>query len=375
MVRSGLKALQEGTRNSSGWLIKPSSSLITWHHECYKYGYEVPWDYNHTVELDKCNGNTKWQDSTAYEMTQLHEYKTFKDLGKGVKVPEEYRKIRVHLAFDVKHDGQHKSRLIADGHLTEVLLDSVYSGVVLLCGLCLLVFLADLNDLDVWATDIGNVYLEAETQEKVYIIAGPEFGELELHTLIIIQSTLWPQDFWLHWHECFANCLRDMGFHPCKAEPNIWMQHNGNIYKYIGIYVDDIAAAAKDSKAITDLLQGKYQFKLKGTGPISCHLGCDFIREDDGTMCMSPRKYIEKLLGTNEHIFGSKPKQNVTSPLEKGDHPELDMSGELDANGIKDYQSLIGTLQWSVSLGRIDITTAVMTMSGFRVTPRKGHLE
>ena len=51
------------------------------------------------------------------------------------------------------------------------------------------------------------------------------------------------------------------------------------------------------------------------------------------------------------------------------------MSDELDANGIKDYQSLIGTLQWSVSLGRIDITTAIMTMSGFRVAPRKGHLE
>ena len=63
------------------------------------------------------------------------------------------------------------------------------------------------------------------------------------------------------------------------------------------------------------------------------------------------------------------------TPLEKRVHPELDMSEELDVNGIKDYQSLIGALQWSVSLGRIDITTAVMTMSGFRVTPRKGHLE
>jgi len=42
-------------------------------------------------------------------MTQLHEYKTFKDLGKGAKVPEGYHKIRVHLVFDVKHDGWHKS--------------------------------------------------------------------------------------------------------------------------------------------------------------------------------------------------------------------------------------------------------------------------
>jgi len=128
--------------------------------------------------------------------------------------------------------------------------------------------------------------------------------------------------------------------------------------------VDDIAAAAKDPKAITDLLQDKYQFKLKGTGPISFHLGCNFVREEDGTMCMSPRKYIEKLLGTYKCIFGSKPKQNVTSPLEKLDHPELDMSKELDANGIKDYHLLIGALQWSVSLGRIDITTAVMTCLG-----------
>ncbi len=108
--------------------------------------------------------------------------------------------------------------------------------------------------------------------------------------------------------------------------------------------MDDVTAAAKDPKAITDLLQTKYQVKLKGTGPISFHLRCNFVREDDGTMCMSPRKYIKKLLGTYKHIFGSKPKQNVTSPLEKGDHLELDMSDELDTNGIKDYQSLIGTL-------------------------------
>jgi len=73
--------------------------------------------------------------------------------------------------------------------------------------------------------------------------------------------------------------------------------------------------------------------------------------------------------------FGSKPKQNITSPLEKEDHPELDMSDELDLEGIKNYQSLIGALQWSISLGRINITTAVMTMSGFRVAPRKGHME
>jgi hypothetical protein len=49
-----------------------------------------------------------------------------------------------------------------------------------------------------------------------------------------------------------------------------------------------------------------------------------------------------------------------------GDHPEIDTSESLDKKGIQYYQSLIGTMQWAVSIGRTDITTTVMTLSGFR---------
>jgi hypothetical protein len=34
-----------------------------------------------------------------------------------------------------------------------------------------MLFLSELNDMETWATDIGNAYLEAVTDEKVYIIA------------------------------------------------------------------------------------------------------------------------------------------------------------------------------------------------------------
>ena len=72
-------------------------------------------------------------------------------------------------------------------------------------------------------------------------------------------------------------------------------------------------------------------------------------------------------------LFGTQPK-GYTSPLERGDHPELDTSDELELDGIKKYQSLIGLLQWVVSLGRFDIATAVMTLSSFRTAPREGHM-
>ena len=81
------------------------------------------------------------------------------------------------------------------------------------------------------------------------------------------------------------------------------------------------------------------------------------------------------MISSYEKLFGSKPSEKVRSPVEKGDHLELDLSKLLDEDGIQKYQSLIGAMQWAVSLGRLDISTAVMTLSGFRVAPRVGHMK
>jgi hypothetical protein len=94
----------------------------------------------------------------------------------------------------------------------------------------------------------------------------------------------------------------------------------------------------KDSKELTDILEKQHKFKLKGTGPISFHLGMDFTREDDNNLCISPNKYIDKLVKNYEKLFGMKPNTSVTLPLEKGDHPELDTSELCTADQIAQYQ-------------------------------------
>ena len=81
------------------------------------------------------------------------------------------------------------------------------------------------------------------------------------------------------------------------------------------------------------------------------------------------------MVETYIRLFGEKPKELFSSPLKKGDHPELDSSHLLDADGIQKYQSMIGVMEWAISIGRFDIATAVMSLSSFHVTPRVGHLE
>ena len=121
----------------------------------YQHGFQVPKDYNDAMRLDKENGNTHWQDAMDLELTQIHEYKVFKDTGKAkfhngkVVTPEGFQKIRVHFVYAVKHDGRFKARLVADGHLTKEPVEAIYSGVVSLRSLRMVVFLSQLNNLEI----------------------------------------------------------------------------------------------------------------------------------------------------------------------------------------------------------------------------------
>jgi hypothetical protein len=101
----------------------------------FKYGIEIPRDYKHALDMDRRDGQTKWATATALEMEQLDDYDAFVDKGKDCQAPTGFKKIRVHLICDAKHDGRYKARCVADGHLTDVPVDSVYSGVISLRGL------------------------------------------------------------------------------------------------------------------------------------------------------------------------------------------------------------------------------------------------
>ena len=152
------------------------------------------------------------------------------------------------------------------------------------------------------------MYLEAETSERVYIIAGPEFGERKGCTLIIFKALYGLRTSGLRWHEKFADTLRDMGFSPCKNEPDIWMRETDGLWEYVAVYVDNLAFTMRDPESFVHILTENYGYKLKGTGNIAFHLGCDFFRDDNGTLCMAPRKYIDKMIDGYTTMFKEIPR-------------------------------------------------------------------
>jgi hypothetical protein len=148
------------------------------------------------------------------------------------------------------------------------------------------------------------------------------------------------------------------------------MRKSENKYEYIAVYDNDLAIAMKKTKALFDIVEQTYQFKANGTVPIAFHLGMGFFRDKDNTQVHWDSNY--ELWAT----VSLTAKEECVITIVKGRSPWDQNSSDLfDAKSIQMYQSMIGSLQWMVTIGQLDITTFVMTMSGLRVAPINGHLE
>ena len=104
-----------------------------------------------------------------------------------------------------------------------------------------MIFLGKLNNLDLWGADIGNAYLEAFTDEKLYIVAGPQFQELEGYILIFLKALYGLKSSGKRCAEVIHGIFWDMKFLPSRADPHIWLRKAPNLrcYEYIAVYVDD----------------------------------------------------------------------------------------------------------------------------------------
>ena len=72
--------------------------------------------------------------------------------------------------------------------------------------------------------NVGNACLEAFIKKKFYVKAGREFGPLEGHTLIINKALCGLHSSGPQCHERLSDCLRYMGYEPCKMELDFWLR-------------------------------------------------------------------------------------------------------------------------------------------------------
>jgi hypothetical protein len=137
----------------------------------------IPKSVKEAQAIDAENGDTLWWDAIMKEMQNVRPaFEKWEESKKDL--PVGYQKIKCHFVFDIKmgENFRRKARLVANGNETEALPIITYSSVVSRDSVRIALMIAALNDLKLLSCDIQNAYLTADCRERIYCIAGPEFG-------------------------------------------------------------------------------------------------------------------------------------------------------------------------------------------------------
>jgi hypothetical protein len=208
----------------------------------YKFGARVPRTLREAYLLDKWANNTKWSDAIQKEVESLVEtYSVFTIYEKGKIPPVDHTKIPLLWAFDIKFNGRYRARLVAGGHMTpEIDIEESTSSTTSLEDLRVVFVVTSLMNLKVITADVGHAYLQAFTKEKVYTIAGPEFGVNAGKVLVIKKALYGLKTSGARWHDEAADTLRAIGFCKCKAGNDMWIREQSDHNEFILVYVDDL---------------------------------------------------------------------------------------------------------------------------------------
>ena len=345
----------------------------------YKYGVEVPRHAEHAKKIDAANGNTFWQDAFEKEVKALLDLDCFEfhPAGHHQTLGDGWQRTTLHMVFDVKQSLQRKCRLVAGGHLVDMLDIQVYSSTVKSISVQLLHVISHKANLQQLCGDIGNAFPNAYTNEKVYIPkAGIEFGELAGKCIVIKKALYGLCSSSERFHAHLADTLRSFGFEQTRFDNDVWIRldESGKMYEYICTHVDDFMICSRNPQRVMDEICSVYLVKDSSKGEPSYYLGNDYKKDSKGRWCVGCKTYLTEAVRRLEALLG-KPLPKKDTPMVDGDHPEEDESELLDDKGHQQYQMLIGMLNWIVCIGRMDVAFATSSLSRFTACPRKGHMD
>ena len=181
------------------------------------------------------------------------------------------------MIFDVKVDLRGEFRLVIGGHIINLSRHKVYASIMELVLFSILMKIAATNNLEVMTGDMGNLYLNANTEENIYTRVGAKF---ELVCIISKGSLLdvFKALYVLPTSEkiCYArlsHTLRAIIFKPTRFYPDVCIRGRVGGYDYISTHTDNVLVVALDPTSIFNKLKETYM--IKDFGAPKFYLFCD----------------------------------------------------------------------------------------------------
>ena len=362
---------------------------------------KLPKNVKEALHLNDINSNTFWRNALNKEMRKVkvaYEYVpecTPEEVRENkVDALRGFQEITCHVIFDVKMDFMRKARFVANGSKTQTPLSVCYPSVASRESVRLAFLVTAFDDLDIFACDIGNAYLNAPCKEQIWFKAGEECGShLKGKVMKLVRGLYGLKSSGASWRQMFKEYIvTRMGFTPSSLDGDRYdrrcqCEHSKIYYELLLVYVNDVLAISTishDPSAIMEVIGKGFEIKNNKWGRPTRYLGADMelFTKPDGMKAWSLhcKSYVlsavEDLLAEDgRKLKGPKNRGTSADVLPANYKPDLNVTEECDANYVSRYQQLIGILRWAVELGHIGIQLEVASMPQYQTNPRNGHLE
>jgi hypothetical protein len=315
---------------------------------------------------------TKWEQAMDRELQSIKD----NDVWTLVPRPEDQKVVDSRWVLRIKDDGLYKARFCAKGFAQQWGVDYVdtFAPVAKYTSVRILFAIAAGLGLKVHQMDVVTAFLYGELQDTVYV-KQPEGYEVPGHEdwVYLLKRALYGlKQAPLVWYDNIKAVLQGFEFVRCESDHGIFVTIRNGYRIYLAVYVDDLLIMGQreeDIDEVKDLLKNRYQ--MKDLGVARRFLGMDIDYAEDGSIKLHLERYLSALLERH----GMSECNPVSTPMDPSVRLVPAADGDRDGLAdVKEYQQIVGELQFASLVARPDISCAVGTLAQFNVNPTSTHL-
>jgi transposase InsO family protein len=260
----------------------------------------------------------------------------------------------------------HKGRCVARGDLEQGVFET-FAPVVAWSTVRLFLILSLVLDWYTCSIDFSSAFVQATLEKSVWlhIPRGFQSGR-EGKTILRLNKSIYGLSVAPKlWYEHLFKAFKEDGFTVSKLDPCLLLKKD----MMLVVYVDDVGIAAKRKEDVDAMIVRlrKKGFELTREGSFSEFLGIKFEKLDNGSVNMTQKGLINKIIET-AGMSDCNPNWTPASTTPLGSDPDGEPMDE-----PWNYRSIIGMLLYLTTNTRPDLAFAVSQAARFSHDPKQSH--
>ena len=280
-----------------------------------------------------------------------------------------------------KADGtleKYKARLNYGGHrVPKCMVGAVHSPVGRLDALRCMLALCAHHDWDLRQVDVKTAFLNSVLTEPKYMRQPPGYKQAgrENWLMKLCKAIYGMPEASREWNHTADAALVSMGYRRCTADSCLYLLFvNGVLVGMVYVHVNDFLASGPGSRD-TFVAQLCKWFEVSDLGQASWILGMAVVRNrQQKTIKLHQEKYALEIL--KRHGFDSCRGSDTPYMTEvKYDRMSIALADDEVLDDVKQYQSVVGGLNYLACCARPDLARAVASISRYNARPGRIHWE